>query len=457
MTDDGAFRSLDQMAEAIRSRRLSPVEVVRDALARAQRLQPRLNCFITLLEDRAIEEAQQAEREISQGRYHGPLHGIPYTLKDVFTTAGVRTTAGSRVLANWVPDEDAAVVTSLRAAGAVLLGKTNTSEFAAGPTTSNEHYGPARNPWNVDLVPGGSSGGSAAALAAGIGTFSLGTDTGGSIRMPAAACGVVGLKPSTGNVPRRGVVMLSPSLDTVGVLAHSVGDGARVLETFSSAHRVEPRGASSPLRIGLPMELLDEPCDSEVRAIFMAAIDRARERGAHVERLSMPWARHALPANNLISWFESWGVHERMFTAQAKSYGRAIRRRLLMGAAVGVESYRAALRVRHAFVRRVVDLFRQIDVLALPTLSVPAPPIGAEEVEVAGQRIGLLDALGRFTRFASFTGQPALSLPDRLTEKGLPVGVQLIGPIGGDRRLWQIARDFEAASGWGRPTPAGIF
>lgn len=274
--------------------------------------------------------------------------------------------------------------------------------------------------------------------------------------MPAAACGVVGLKPSIGSVPRRGVVMLSWSLDTVGILAHSVEDGARVLDALGPARGVETDAAPSPFRIGLPIELLDEPCDPEVRRIFMAAIARACERGAHVERLSVPWARHALPVNNLISWFESWAVHERIFVAHSKSYGEAIRRRLLMGAAVGAEDYRTALRIRHGFVRRAEDLFRRIDVLALPTLSVPPPPVGAEEVEVAGQRISTLDALGRFTRFASFTGQPALSLPCGLTGGGLPVGLQLIGPIGGDRRLWQIGQEFEAAIGWDRPVPPGI-
>jgi aspartyl-tRNA(Asn)/glutamyl-tRNA(Gln) amidotransferase subunit A len=274
--------------------------------------------------------------------------------------------------------------------------------------------------------------------------------------MPAAACGVVGLKPSIGRVARRGIVMLSRSLDTVGVLAHRVDDGARVLGCLSPEPD-EPAGvAPSPTRIGVPIELLDEPCDPEVRAIFMAAVTRAGEGGARVEEISVPWVRHALPANNLISWFEGWLVHERMFATHAKAYGQAMRRRLLMGAAVGIEDYRAALRIRHAFTRRVEALFRRVDVLALPTLSVPAPPVGAEEVEVAGRRVPILDALGRFTRLASFTGQPALSLPGGLTGSGLPVGVQLIGSIGRDHRLWRIARDFEAATGWARPRPAGL-
>ncbi|HEY7205693.1 MAG TPA: amidase [Methylomirabilota bacterium] len=456
MTSGSPFPSLVQTADALRTRRVSPVELVQDALARARRLQPRLNCFITVLGEQAIEEARRAQQEIGLGRYRGPLHGIPYTAKDLFATAGVRTTAGSRVLADWVPEEDAAVVARLRAAGAVLLGKTNTSEFAAGPTNANEHYGPARNPWDLDRVPGGSSGGSAAALAAGIGVFSVGTDTGGSIRMPAAACGVVGLKPSIGCVPRRGVVMLSWSLDTVGVLAHCVEDGARVLACIGAVDEGQADAAPSPTRIGVPTEMLEEPCDGEVRTLFTAALARAGERGARVEQISMPWARHALPANNLISWFESWLVHERMFAKHAKTYGQTMRRRLLMGAAVGIEGYRAAIRIRHAFTRRVEDLLRRVDVLALPTLSVPAPPVGVEEVEVAGLRVPILDALGRFTRLASFTGQPALSLPVGLTTGGLPVGVQLIGRIGQDHRLWQIAREFEAAIGWTRPQPTGL-
>lgn len=456
MTGTLPFLTLEQMAGAIRDRKASPVEIVREALARARRLQPRLNCFITLLDDQALADAERAESEIGQGRYRGFLHGIPYTLKDVFATAGVRTTAGSRVLGNWVPDEDALAVARLRAAGAILLGKTNTSEFAAGPTTANEHYGPARNPWDVGRVPGGSSGGSAAAVAAGVGAFSLGTDTGGSVRMPAAACGIVGLKPSIGSVSRRGVVMLSWSLDTVGILARSVEDSARVLDALGPERCAEADAVPSPLRIGLPIELLEEPCDPEIRRIFMATIDRAQESGAKVERLSMSWARHALPANNLISWFESRAVHERMLLSHAKSYGETMRRRLLMGAAIGAEDYGTALRVRHGFLRRAESLFRQVDVLALPTLSVPPPPVGVNEVEVGGQRVSVLDALGRFVRFASFTGQPALSLPCGLTGGGLPVGLQLIGPIGGDGRLLRIARELEAAAGWATPTPAGI-
>lgn len=456
MTDSLPFLTIKQAAETIRSKKVSPVELVRDALARARRLQPRLNCFITLLEDQALDEARHAESEIGLGRYRGDLHGIPYTLKDVFATAGVRTTAGSRVLGDWIPKEDAAVVARLRVAGAVLIGKTNTSEFAAGPTTANEHYGPARNPWDVDRVPGGSSGGSAAAVAAGIGAFSLGTDTGGSVRMPAAACGVVGLKPSIGCLSRRGVVMLSWSLDTVGIIARSVEDSGRVLDSLAPERSVGADGVPSALRIGLPVELLEEPCDPEVRRVFIAAIDRACERGAQIERLSMSWARHALPANNLISWFESRAVHERMFMAHSKSYGQAIRRRLLMGAAIGAEDYCAALRVRHAFIQRAEHVFRRIDVLALPTLSVSPPLVGVEELEVAGQRVSVIDALGRFTRFASFTGQPALSLPCGLTEEGLPVGLQLIAPIGGDRRLMEAARELEAVIGWKAHCPAGV-
>lgn len=250
--------------------------------------------------------------------------------------------------------------------------------------------------------------------------------------------------------------MLSWSLDTVGIIARSVEDSVRVLDSLAPERSVGADGVPSALRIGLPVELLEEPCDPEVRRVFMAAIDRACERGAQIERLSMSWARHALPANNLISWFESRAVHERMFMAHSKSYGQAIRRRLLMGAAIGAEDYCAALRVRHAFIQRAEHVFRRIDVLALPTLSVSPPPVGVEELEVAGQRVSVLDALGRFTRFASFTGQPALSLPCGLTGEGLPVGLQLIAPIGGDRRLIEAARELEAVIGWKAHCPAGV-
>jgi aspartyl-tRNA(Asn)/glutamyl-tRNA(Gln) amidotransferase subunit A len=450
MTDATATLSIAAAAAALRRRDLSPVDLVEHALERASKLQPSLNCFITVLEREARDAARHAEAEIVRGDLRSVLHGLPYTVKDLFATAGVRTTAGSRVLAEWVSDEDAAVVARLRAAGAVLIGKTNTSEFAAGPTNANEHYGAARNPWNPAHVPGGSSGGSAAAVAAGAGFFSLGTDTGGSIRIPASACGVVGWKPTFGRLSRRGVVMLAWSLDTVGVLGRAVDDVAHVLDVLAPE---DDGGRPVVLRVGLPVELLAEPCDEEVRQLFDTAMDRFAAAGGRILRVSMPWSQHALPANNLISWFESRVIHEPTFTAQASTYGRAISRRVLMGAAIRAEEYAAAQRVRHRFTRLTERVFHEVDVLALPTLSVSPPPVGVDEVDVAGRRVPVLDALGRFTRFASFTGQPAVSLPCGLTATGLPVGLQLVGPLGSDRRLLAIARACEAASGWAGRSP----
>jgi aspartyl-tRNA(Asn)/glutamyl-tRNA(Gln) amidotransferase subunit A len=445
VTTDLAAPTIAAAADALRRGDVSPVELVDDALERAHRAQPSLNCFITLLEREAREAARTAEAELRRGEARGPLHGLPYTVKDVFATAGVRTTAGSRVLEDWVPDEDATAVAKLRAAGAVLLGKTSTSEFAAGPTTANEHYGPGRNPWNAAHVPGGSSGGSAAAVAAGIGFFSLGTDTGGSVRMPAAACGVVGWKPTLGGLPRAGVAMLAWSLDTVGVLARVVDDVARVLDVFGLG---DEAAALDVLRVGLPVELLDEPCDPEVRALFDGALARLVAAGARVLPVSMPWSRHALPANNLISWFESHAAHGPGFSARAALYGRAIAHRVLMGAAISAREYAAAQRVRHVFTRLAQGVFSSVDVLALPTLPVAPPPVGVDEIEVAGRRIPVVEVLGRFTRFASFTGQPAVALPCGLTAAGLPVGLQLVGPLGGDRRLLTIARACEGVLGW---------
>ena len=448
---------LAAIADSLRRRELSPVELVRASLERAAEENPRLNCLITIMEREALAAARIAEREILAGRHRGPLHGVPYTAKDVFATAGVRTTAGSRILADWVPGEDSTAVGRLAEAGAILIGKTNLSEFAAGPTNANEHFGPARNPWDPGRIPGGSSGGSAAAVAAGIGLFSLGTDTGGSVRIPAALCGTLGLKPSFGRVSRHGVVPLSWSLDTVGVLARDADESARVLEAIAGRDERDPATSGRPVeryvpeptsglagvRVGAPRKLLAEPCHPEVRAGVTAALAELARLGAEVEEVTAPWAPHALAASNLIIWAESRSSHERWFPKEAARYGRHMRDQLLIGGAVGAADYLAALRVRRAIARCAASLFRRIDVLALPTVSIPAPPIGQHEVELAGERVPVLAALRRFTRLASATGQPALSVPCGATRDGLPVGLQLIGRMFGEVMLLRVARAYE--------------
>ncbi|MFO0997822.1 MAG: amidase [Alphaproteobacteria bacterium] len=456
---------LPQAAEAIRRGEISPVELARASLERAHALNPRLNCLLTITEEEALDAAAAAEREIRAGHYRGLLHGIPYTAKDIFETAGIRTTAASAILANWVPTEDAEVVRRLGEAGAVLVGKVHLSEFASGPANLNDHYGPARNPWNTACITGGSSGGSAAAVASGIGLFSLGTDTGGSVRMPAAMSGTFGHKPTFGLVSRHGVVPLSWSLDTVGVLARDSRDAATVLDIIAGYDPRDPGSAKGPavrfgegldggaggFRIGLPRELLAEPMDADVRSAVMGAVDSLARLGATVEEISVPWIATALAISNLITAAETRSSHERWYPKEARRYGRHMREVLLMGSAIGAADYLMALRVRRAIALRTADLFRSTDVIALPAVSVPAPAIGTERLEVAGTTVPILTALRRFVRWASLTGQPALSVPCGLSRDGRPIGLQLIGRMFEDAALLRVARAYESTRAWTLP------
>jgi aspartyl-tRNA(Asn)/glutamyl-tRNA(Gln) amidotransferase subunit A len=456
---------LPRAAEALRRGEISPVELARASLARARALNARLNCLLTITEKEALKAATAAEREIRAGHYRGPLHGIPYTAKDIFETAGIRTTCASIILADWIPERDAMVVKRLADAGAILVGKAHLSEFASGPSNLNDHYGPARNPWNLACITGGSSGGSAAAVASGIGLFSIGTDTGGSVRMPAAMSGTFGHKPTFGLLSRHGVVPLSWSLDTVGVLSRNSRDAATVLEIIAGYDARDPGSANVPverygerldegvrdIRIGLPRELLAEPCDPDVRSAVLAAVEALGRLGAKIEEVSVPWVAPALAISNLITAAETRSAHERWYPREARRYGRHMQEVLLMGSAIGAADYLMALRVRRAIALRTAEVFREIDVIALPTVSVPAPKIGAESVEVAGTTVPILTALRRFVRWASLTGQPALSVPCGTSRDGRPIGLQLIGRMFEDAALLRVAHAYESTRTWTLP------
>jgi aspartyl-tRNA(Asn)/glutamyl-tRNA(Gln) amidotransferase subunit A len=456
---DLTFLSIEQAARLLRRREISPVELVDACLERVQSLDASINAFITLTAESARRRARAAERELRRGGARSPLHGIPICLKDNFWTKGVRTTAGSKILADFVPDADSDVATRLAQAGAILLGKTNMHEFAYGITSENPHYGSVRNPWARDRISGGSSGGSAAAVATGMAFASMGTDTGGSIRIPAALCGIVGLKPTFGLVSVAGTVLLCESMDHAGPLARSVADACVVLETIAGAY---PRGVARPnhrtlrrkgrkrFRLGLPEQYYFERVDSGVHAAIDAAVKTLEQLGARVERVSLPHLHESVEASTNLGLAEATSFHESQgyYPARAAEYGEDVRGRLEAGTKVRATDYLHALKVKRMLRRDFDNAFERVDAILAPASPIPAPGLGENEVEIAGEKAGVRGLLVGASRPANFTGHPALAVPCGFTPAGLPVGLQLIGPRWGEAKLLTIAYAYEKATQW---------
>ena len=430
-------------------------------LERIARLNPTLNAYITVCEEAALQQAARAESELcskSRGksrRDRGPLHGIPLSLKDNIYTKEIRTTGGSQILREFVPLRDAPVVTALKNAGAVVLGKTNMHEFAYGVTTENPHFGPTRNPWDLERIPGGSSGGSAAALAAGLCYGSIGTDTGGSIRIPASLCGVVGLKPGLGRVNAQDVIPLSTTLDFVGPLARTVEDAALLLAPIFITGKKERglfpgRLMSSHGRrpcLGIPKEFFLDVLDPDVEAAFESALRMLKKRGARFKDVSLPQILETEEAGNQIAWAEATLYHQQAgwFPEHAAEYGEDVRVRLEMGTKVTAVTYLRALEVREKFIESFHDVLasNKLDALVVPTTPIPAPLIGEESVSIKGVSHLTRALLLRLNRPANLAGVPAISVPCGLTKKGLPVGLQLIAAQTDEPLLLALARNFE--------------
>jgi aspartyl-tRNA(Asn)/glutamyl-tRNA(Gln) amidotransferase subunit A len=462
MTDtDLAFASIEEVARLYRKRNVSPVEVTNLMLARIEQLNPKLNAYITITPELALAQAKKAETELfaPRGRKghrdRGPLHGIPISLKDNIYTKGIRTTAGSKILKDFVPQEDAAVWTKLREAGAILLGKTNLHEFAYGVTTNNPHYGPTRNPWDLSRIPGGSSGGSAAAVAAGLCYGSIGTDTGGSIRIPASLCGIVGLKPGTGRVSAEAVMPLSPRLDFVGPLARTVADAALLLEAIfvrEKRERVSSFGRKNTqahkFRLGLPKEFFFDVVSLDVSAAFHEAVRLLQKQGTKVKDVSIPLLNETEEAGNFIAWAEATQYHQQAgwFPARSADYGEDVRTRLEMGTKVTATAYLQALEVREKFIRQFHSAMTdaKMDALIVPTTPIAAPLIGEESTPIANANYPTRALLLRLNRPANLAGIPAISVPCGFTTAGLPVGLQLIGAVTGEPRLLTIAQVAQA-------------
>jgi aspartyl-tRNA(Asn)/glutamyl-tRNA(Gln) amidotransferase subunit A len=443
-------------SQKMRSGELSPRELVEAHLARIERLDGRLNCFITLTADQARREARQAEAELRGGAWRGPLHGIPLALKDLYETSGVRTTAGSLFFKDYIPQEDAVIVNKLKDAGAVLLGKLNMHEIALGLTNVNPHFGACHNPWDLERVPGGSSGGSAAALAAGLCLGSLGSDTGGSIRVPAGLCGVVGLKPTFGRVSARGVIPLSWNLDHPGPMARSVEDVAFLLQAIAGYDRDDPASVDTPVddylarlpdgvqgwRIGVASDEHFASAEAEIQAAVQEAAQVYAGLGAQVQPVEIDNAREMARANGLMVTADGAAFHQERLQARPEDFGADVLKRLQQGAAYTSTEY-ALARHTQMLARRQLELFFEgYDLLLAPATPVAAPLIeGPDAVEQAR-------LLTRFTAPFNLTGLPAIALPCGATRQGLPIGMQLVARPWDEARLLQSAYAYEHATDW---------
>ncbi len=461
-----AYLSIEQAARLLRRGEISPVELVEASLARIERWSAQLNVFLTVLAADARRRAKIAERELRRGRAKSPLHGVPVSLKDNFSTRGVRTTAGSKILANWVPRADSDVARSLVDAGAILLGKTNMHEFAYGITGENPHYGSSRNPWAPERISGGSSGGSVVAVATGMGAASVGTDTGGSIRVPSALSGIVGLKPTYGLVSTAGTIPLGDTFDHCGPIARNVTDACIVLEMIAGRY---PRGTMRPswrklrtgmprkLRIGMPKDFYFDRLESEVRHCVEAAAKKFETLGARVEEVSLPHLARAVDQATNIVVAEASHYHESQgyFPARAAEYGDDVRSHLEFGHKLLAVEYFRGLDARREIIEDFEAAFERVDVILAPTTPITAPRVGETQVRVTGERETATRAeLLRLTRPANITGMPAISIPCGFTREGLPVGMQLMGPSWGEARLLAVALAYEQATEWHTRRPS---
>jgi aspartyl-tRNA(Asn)/glutamyl-tRNA(Gln) amidotransferase subunit A len=457
-TDELCYLTIAEASRRLRSRDLSPVELTRACLERIEAVDGQLHSFVTVTAELALTQAQRCQSEFRSGIDRGPLHGIPIALKDLYATEGIRTTCHSGVLRHWVPDYDASAVKRLAGAGTVLLGKLGMHEFAFGGPSIDAPFPAVRNPWNTAHIPGGSSSGSGAALAAGLCYGSLGSDTGGSIRTPSGHCGVVGLKPTYVRVSRFGVVPLSWSLDHAGPMARTVEDCALLLQAIAgyddkdaaSANAVVPgfrddllRGVRG-LRVGVPRDnWFDEQkgTDPRTAALFEAALQTLESMGASIVEVDgRPFAT-ARKANQTILVAEAYAYHERRLQEAPDSFGTPVRRRLLEGAFLSAADYITALRARSVLNERIRANFAVVDVLATPTA--PRPPESFADLDPNEQNLR-----PNFTNPFNLTGLPAISVPCGFTPDGLPVGLQIIAAPFQEAAALRAAHAYEQATKW---------
>jgi aspartyl-tRNA(Asn)/glutamyl-tRNA(Gln) amidotransferase subunit A len=447
---DKVFLTLDDALTGLASGNLTPSALAESCLRQIERLNPKLNAFITV-------QPPEVESQYSDG----PLFGIPLAIKDLYETAGIRTTAGSKFFKDYVPSQDAFVIEKLKQAGAIILGKTNTHEIALGVTNNNPHYGACLNPWDTTRTPGGSSGGSAVAVATGMALGAMGTDTGGSIRIPASLCGIVGLKPTYGRVSLRGVFPLSWNLDHAGPLARTVKDAAIILQVIAKYDPQDPACMNmlpgdylghmldgvKGRKIAFVVGEYVKDCDPEVFQALQEARRVFKELGATIHEVDMQFLREAALANGLMTTADGAAYHRERLAEHPDWFGADVRQRLELGAAYTSSEYSLARRKQAEIQRRCAVLFESYNLLLLPTTPIPAPTFeGRDAVEEAKR-------LTRFTAPFNLTGLPAISLPCGFTKQGLPIGMQLVTKHWAEARILMAAHAYEQATEWHKRVP----
>lgn len=451
-----ALPSISELAQRFRRKEVSPVDVTQECLGRIEKLNPSLNAFITVMSESALAEARQAEAQIQRGEWRGPLHGIPVALKDLIDTAGVRTTSASALHKDRIPHEDAEVVRRLRQAGAVIIGKNNLHEFAYGGSSLISYFGDMHNPWDLGRITGGSSGGSAAAVVAGMACASIGTDTAGSIREPAALCGCVGIKATYGRVPVRGVIPLSASLDHIGPFAASVTDVAIVLQAIAGYDAADITTADVPvtdyvsalkedvnsLRVGVPRAYFYDDLDSEVASAMDHALSGMETLGACVKEVTLD-----VPTDRTVQAAESYAYHAEGVAMCPELYQAETVRRIRSGEKVTAGEYLQRRQELELARRKIRGVFADVDVLITPTIPMPAPRISELRANPEALRPAELKLL-RNTRPFNVWGLPAISLPCGFTQSGLPIGLQIAGPHWREDIVLKLAYRYEQATAW---------
>lgn len=478
MTDkDIEGMTITEIAPQIKSKRVSPVELTELFLKRIHRLNPLLNAYTTITEDSARQDAQLAENEIRKDQYRGPLHGIPISVKENICVKGVKTTAGAKALADWLPGQDATIVQRIKEAGAILLGKTNMHEWAAGGTTINPFYGTTRNPWDRARIAAGSSGGSAAAVAASLCLASIGTDNGGSVRNPASVCGVVGLKPTFGRLSHFGGVDGSGgySTDHFGILSKTVADCVVVLQATAGFDDKDPRCADEPvpdyfnfigqpisgLRVGLIEDYFDNLMISDVRIVFNNALDQFKKLGAKIETVRIPHMNLVSPVWACVTRSENASAHVPYLKTRPQDYSPGLLNQIVSSMLIPAGTYMTAQRVRRLICDEFDEALRRVDVILTPTSPMAAPTIKECEqgfVVADGHKISLRDTGVNFRSLGTapfnITGHPALSVCCGFTPNNLPVGMQIVGKVFDEGTVLQTAQAYETATEWNKRTPA---
>ena len=461
------YMSAGSLSKLVENKKVSPVEIVDAHLSRIDATEPILNSFITLLANESRIAARQAEKDIQSGKYKGPLHGIPVALKDLYNTAGVRTTSGSKIFDTFIPAEDCTVASKFHQAGAILIGKLNMHPFAYGPTGENLDYGHMHNPWNPEMITGGSSGGSGSAVAAGQCTITPGSDTGGSIRIPAALCGIVGLKPTYGLVSRWGLTALSWSLDHPGPMVRTVEDAAMTLNVmaghdpkdiasakvdipdYTSALTGNVRG----LRIGMPKEYFEAPLDPQVRKAVEDAISVLEGMGAEVKEVSFPLFNESQAISSTVLMSEATAFHRDLLERDGHQLYEPVRQRLEAGLFISAADYLRAQQARTLLDQQGRRLLDDVDILAGPTEPITAPEILAPKVLAGEQEIGVVGALTQYTRPYNINGFPAISVPCGFSNTNMPIGLQLAGKPFDEMTVLRAAHAYEQASNWHTQRP----